>query len=122
MNDTYGRIGNIAAKTYAVLVLLSGLFFAFLALVFSRAMHVSEATVYPLTVALFFLVPGIFIWRGALWAMILVAAGTLGLVVYLLIDAYNDHANDHRIWIVMPVVFAALTALFIGCRIKSRPV
>ena len=114
MNESYRRIGNVAAKVYAVLVFLFGLAFAFFAYVLLNTMHVSEAAPLPLIPALVLVVSSIFIWRGATWAMILVTALALGFVFV----ARGD--PNFVALLAIPAVCGAITALYIGCRIKSR--
>jgi hypothetical protein len=113
MNESYRRIGNVAARVYAVLVFLLGLAFAFFAYLLLNTMHVSEAAPVPLIPASVLVVLSIFIWRGATWAMILVAALALGFVFV----ARGD--PNFVALLAVPAGFAALTATYIGCRAKS---
>ena len=111
--SSYRRIGNVAAKVYAVLVFLLGLAFAFFAYLLLNTVHVSEVAPYPLVLGLVLVALSVFIWRGATWAMILVGALALGFVFV----ARGD--PNFVALLAVPAVFAALTAICIGCRAKS---
>jgi hypothetical protein len=115
MEQPYRRIGNIAAKVYAVLVLLCGLAFLVLAFILSGAMHVSESAPYFFFPGLVFVVLGVFIWREAAWAMILTAVSALGLILFILHDDPSI-----LIFLAAPAVFGILTAVCMVCRIKAR--
>ena len=114
MDEPYRRVGNIAAKVYAVLVLLFGLAFLALAFILFGAVHVSEAAIYPAVPGLVLVVLSVFTWRGAAWAMILVAAFALGLVVFV---AQVD--RGFLALLVIPAIFLALMAIYIGCSTKN---
>ena len=116
MNESFRRIAAIVAKLYAALVLLLGLAFLVLAVVLSGAMHVGvELAVYLLVLGLPLVALSVFIWRGAMWAMIVVAVGALGFVILVALDY-----RSFLVWLFIPVVFGILTAVCIGCRLKTR--
>jgi hypothetical protein len=115
MNEPFRWIDSIAAKVYAVLVLLCGLAFLFLAYVFFGTMHVSEAAVYPLVPGLILVASSVFIWRGAMWAMLLVAVCVLGFVLFVVQDD-----RSFLVLLAVPAIFGILTAVCIVCRSKSQ--
>ena len=115
MNESFRRIAAIVAKLYAALVLLLGLAFLALAVVLSGAMHVGvELAVYLLVLGLPLVALSVFIWRGAMWAMIVVAVGALGFVILVALDY-----RSFLVWLFIPVVFGILTAVGIGCKRSS---
>jgi hypothetical protein len=115
MHEPFRRIDSIAAKVYAVLVFLFGVAFFLLAYILYGAMHVSESAVYPAVPGAALIVLSVFIWRGAMWAMLLVAGGVLGLVLLILHDDPSILAL-----LAVPAVFAAFTAVCTVFRIKGR--
>ena len=116
MNESFRRIAAIVAKLYAALVLLLGLAFLALAYIFFvGAGHAGEAAPFFLVLGLVLVALSVFIWRGAMWAMIVVAVGALGFVILVALDS-----RSFLVWLFIPVVFGILTAVGIGCRLKAR--
>ncbi|HZO47211.1 MAG TPA: hypothetical protein VFB68_15055 [Xanthobacteraceae bacterium] len=116
MNESFRRIAAIAARLYAALVLLLGLNFLVLAVVLSGAMHVGVVlAVYLLVLGSVLVALSVFIWRGAMWPMIVVAVGVLGFVILVALDY-----RSFLVWLFVPVVFGILTAVSIGCKLKAR--
>jgi hypothetical protein len=117
MNETCRRIDFIAATVYAILVFTCGLASLVLGFILYGAVHVSESAPYFFIPGLILVGLSIFIYRGAAWAMILTAVLAFGVVLSI---AYTDRSL--LVLLAGPVVFAGLTAVCIGCRIKSRTV
>jgi hypothetical protein len=114
MDERFRRIDNIAAKVYAAFVLPFGLALAFMAYVFLDT-HLRDEAIFPFVPALPLVALSVFIWRGAMWAMIVVAVGALGFVILVALDY-----RSFLVWLFIPAVFAILTAVCIGCRLKTR--
>jgi hypothetical protein len=83
MDTRSALVARIAARFYAALVAIFGVFFLFFALVLAQT-HAAESAWYPAIPAVLFMALSVFIWRGHARAMVLAIALSGVLVVMVI--------------------------------------